>query len=114
MAPHNKPTAIKRLEGFRAHRPHNENEPQPDPAAPSCPTWLCPHAKSEWRRIVPQLHAMGVLTKIDRTMLETYCETYAKFNLRRSFYTSMALPTNSQSEMRMARSFPSLSSSGRR
>lgn len=44
---------------------------------PTCPTWLAPAAKLEWRRVVPELARLGLLTKLDRAALATYCAAYA-------------------------------------
>ena len=38
------------------------------------PSWMTPYAKTEWRYIVPQLDALGMLTGVDRATLVTYCE----------------------------------------
>ena len=46
-----KPTALKVLEGNPGKRPLNELEPKPKKQAPSCPSWLEPEAKKEWRRM---------------------------------------------------------------
>ncbi|MCM2390184.1 phage terminase small subunit P27 family [Streptomyces albipurpureus] len=49
------------------------------PGAPSAPTWLDTEAKAEWRRIVPELDRLGVLAKVDRAALTTYCAAWSKF-----------------------------------
>ena len=49
------------------------------PGAPSPPTWLDPEARAEWRRIVPDLDRLGVLAKVDRAALTTYCAAWSKF-----------------------------------
>jgi P27 family predicted phage terminase small subunit len=74
-----KPTALKLLEGNRGHRPINENEPQPTQGAPSCPLWLNSMAKTEWKRIVPELDAIGMLSVVDRVALTAYCQAYARW-----------------------------------
>ena len=80
-----KPTVLKVLEGNPGKRPLNINEPVPDPTRPACPSWLRKEAKREWMRITPQLHAMGVLTKIDREALAVYCQTHAKWKEAEEF-----------------------------
>lgn len=74
-----KPTHLKVLHG--TYRPDRapKNEPQPEPSTPSCPTWLHPEAKREWRRIVPHLEKLGLLTQVDRTALAAYCQLYARW-----------------------------------
>ncbi len=76
-SPRPKPTAIKKLEGNRGHRPLPKDEPQPDKTIPSCPSWLSSKAKKEWKRIVPELSRLGLLTIIDRTALACYCDAYS-------------------------------------
>lgn len=74
-----KPTALKVLEGNRGKRPLTRNEPKPTGKAPGCPTWLAPEGKAEWRRVVPELDRIGMLTRVDRAALTAYCETWATF-----------------------------------
>lgn len=42
------------------------------------PADLCPEAKAEWKRIVPDLDGKGLLAKVDRGVLVTYCDAVAK------------------------------------
>ena len=55
------------------------NEPEPKAEQPDMPKWLKTEAKREWKRIVPLLLAQGLLTKLDRTVLAIYCQTYAEY-----------------------------------
>jgi len=43
------------------------------------PTWLSREARAEWRRLVPELLKLGILARIDRAVLATYCETWADY-----------------------------------
>ena len=54
------PTAIKELEGNPGKRPLNTKEPKPAKKAPSCPKWLEPEAKKEWRRLAKQMEQFGL------------------------------------------------------
>ena len=72
-----KPTIIRALEGNPGHRPLNGNEPQPRPVAPKCPAHLDKEAKREWRRMVPILLRMGVLTEADGHALASLCLAYS-------------------------------------
>ncbi len=72
-----KPTKLRLLEGNRGRLKINPHEPQPDPTLPDCPPWIDAEARAEWGRVTPQLHAMGVLTKIDRADLIGYCMTFS-------------------------------------
>lgn len=40
---------------------------------PSCPSWLVPEAKAEWRRVVKYLMDAGLLAKANRAALTAYC-----------------------------------------
>src|SRR5574340_1643069 len=77
--PSPKPTKIKILEGNPGKRPINQREPQPSTERPTCPHWLDLEAKREWRRIVPELDAMGILGKIDRAALAGYCQNWSEW-----------------------------------
>lgn len=46
-------------------------------APPVMPDGLSEEAKREWRRIVPPLREMGVLSTIDRAVLVRYCTVWA-------------------------------------
>lgn len=41
--------------------------------APPVPKYLAPHAKAEWKRIMPQLIARRIITKADLAGVENYC-----------------------------------------
>ncbi|MFC3058817.1 phage terminase small subunit P27 family [Paenirhodobacter populi] len=41
--------------------------------APPAPAWLSSYAKTEWRRVMPQLIARRVVTKADLSGVENYC-----------------------------------------
>lgn len=41
--------------------------------APPVPKHLAPHAKAEWRRIMPQLIDRRIITKGDLAGVESYC-----------------------------------------
>lgn len=64
-------TGVKLLQG--THRPDRDGECQAEVGAPDAPEWLCDEAKEEWGRVVDELVLMGVLSKIDRSALTSYC-----------------------------------------
>lgn len=74
-----KPTALKKLEGNPGKRPLNVKEISPEPVSPTCPGWLLPEAKREWRRVYSQLLQLGLLSQIDRAALAGYCQAYARW-----------------------------------
>jgi P27 family predicted phage terminase small subunit len=54
-------------------------EPQPQPAALDAPDFLSAEAKAEWARIAPELGRLGLLTRLDVSMLAVYAESYAQW-----------------------------------
>jgi P27 family predicted phage terminase small subunit len=74
-----KPTRLKILYGNPGRRPLNHNEPTPGVATPRCPAHLCDEAKAEWKRISRELHALGLLARIDRAALAAYCQAWARW-----------------------------------
>lgn len=72
-----KPTALKIAAGNPGKRPLNRREPKRDGSAPSCPRWLDPEAKAEWRRIVPILVAQKVTSRVERASLAAYCMAWS-------------------------------------
>lgn len=72
------PTEVLKVRGsWRANL--NRNEPQPCKDVPRCPNWLNQQARKVWKQIVPQLNAMGVLTKIDCNTVARYCDCFARW-----------------------------------
>lgn len=73
-----KPAELHAIAGtLRADR--HGGRAKPRPGRPTCPAWLEPAAKSEWRRIVPELSRLGLLTRVDRACLAGYCQAWAEF-----------------------------------
>jgi P27 family predicted phage terminase small subunit len=68
-----KPTVIEIAEGRPGRRPINKREPQPRDRTPKCPDYLDARAKAEWRRLVPILRRMRVLTEADYLTLGNLC-----------------------------------------
>ena len=81
------PTAIKELEGNPGKRKLNDKEPKPEKKAPSCPKWLVPEAKKEWRRLAKKMELMGVLTEVDMAAFAGYCQAYARWKEAEEFIT---------------------------
>ena len=81
------PTAIKMLEGNPGKRPLNTKEPKPAKKAPSCPKWLEPEAKKEWRRLAKQMEQIGILTEVDMAAFAGYCQAYARWKEAEEFIT---------------------------
>lgn len=73
-----KPVELKVIEGNPGKR-RLVAPPKAPPSRPRCPSWLSDYAKTEWRRVVPVLDGLGLLTTIDRSTLAAYCESVATF-----------------------------------
>lgn len=76
-----KPTGLKVLNGNPGKRPINESEPQPTKPveAPKPPSFLSTYAKKEWKRIVPVLMKVNLLTEADYSALAAYCQCYDRW-----------------------------------
>jgi P27 family predicted phage terminase small subunit len=73
-----KPTAVRLAEGVRGHhRPINKHEPNPPAGAPDMPSHLDAIARKEWRRLVPVLLRMRVLTEADGNTLASLCMAHS-------------------------------------
>lgn len=72
-----KPTAIRVAQGNPGKRPLNFDEPRPLPVAPPCPRHLDADGRREWKRLVPVLLRMRVLTEADQHSLANLCQTYS-------------------------------------
>ena len=81
------PTALKVLECNPGKRPLNTAEPKPLQKAPSCPKWLEPEAKKEWRRLAKQMEQLGILTEVDMAAFAGYCQAYARWKEAEEFIT---------------------------
>lgn len=74
-----KPTHLKVIQGNPGKRALPKGEPKPLAGKPTCPSHLDAEAKREWRRMVRDLEAMGLLTKVDRAALALYCQAWARW-----------------------------------
>ena len=72
-----KPRHLKVLQGNPGKRPLPRASPKPRPSRVSCPEWLSPEAKAEWRRLAPELERLGLLTPLDRSAFAAYCQSFA-------------------------------------
>lgn len=74
-----KPTEIKKLEGNPGKRALNKKEPKPETAIPICPPHLKGAARTEWARITTELHALKIISRIDRAALAAYCQAWEDY-----------------------------------
>ena len=80
-----KPSALNELHGNPGHRRRNPREPKPRWDTPRCPAWLSPEAKTVWRRVVPELRHMRVLSFVDGDAVAAYCQTFARWKAAEEF-----------------------------
>ena len=76
-----KPTNVKKLEGNPGQRRLNDEEPVPDSSDDllNPPAWMDDFAKEEWRRLVPMLKRIGILTDADVGVMTAYCQAFSQF-----------------------------------
>lgn len=72
------PTAILRQRG--SHRANERpKEPTLVPGRPQCPQWLRGDARRAWKKLIPMLEAMGVLSRSDGNAIARYCDLLAQW-----------------------------------
>lgn len=72
------PTKIKKLKGTDQPCRILKNEINPAHITlPSPPDWLHDYAKDEWYIVTQELEALQILSKMDLSMLATYCHQIA-------------------------------------
>ena len=74
-----KPSHLKAITGNAGKRAANKREPKPRKGIPPCPGHLSLRAKAAWKRLGPELEAMGVLTVADGMALELLVSAYAEY-----------------------------------
>jgi len=69
------PTAIKLLNGNPGKRRINRREPKPEQLSADLdpPTWLTKEAAAVWRRAVPELRRLHLLSVLDLDAVGAYC-----------------------------------------
>ena len=75
--PKKTPTAVLKLRGsWRGDA--RKNEPKAT-GLPVCPEWLDAEAKTAWKRLVPQLIAIGCAASLDENALVRYCQLWSRW-----------------------------------
>lgn len=87
------PSKIIELRGGTkySHRPPRSNEPKPRVGLPPCPKHLNAEARKEWRRMSKELHDLGLLTKLDKTVFAIYCTSWATWKDACEKLTTMSM-----------------------
>jgi len=82
-----KPTALRVLQGNPGKIPLNPHEPHPKPAASNLqpPSFLRKDGLDAWKRLAPQLLAVGLLTEVDTDVFAAYCANYARWREAENF-----------------------------
>lgn len=73
-----KPVAAKVLAGNPGKRPGGRGRSGVESGLPDRPSDLADDAAAEWDRIVPVLHAAGLLSTVDRAALVAYCRAFGR------------------------------------
>jgi P27 family predicted phage terminase small subunit len=85
------PTHLRVLRGNPGQRRlHPEIEPDIAADIPEPPEFLMPVAKDEWRRIVVELHRLGLLTLVDERPFAAYCQAYGRWVAAEKLIARMA------------------------
>jgi len=75
-----KPVNLMEFEGNPGKRALNKNEPKFKGGA-TCPPWMLPEAKREWKRLSPELERLELLTVADQAAFAAYCHFWAVFGM---------------------------------
>jgi P27 family predicted phage terminase small subunit len=73
------PANILQLTGNPGHRKANKKEARPRPTPPPPPSWLTASGKAAWKRLLPELDRLGLLTLVDGDAFAAYCEAVSQF-----------------------------------
>lgn len=66
------------MEGVRGHhRPIDNAEPKPKKLKPHMPEWLDEAGRKQWRKTMPMLFRLGLVTEADGESLGAYCAAIA-------------------------------------
>lgn len=76
------PFVLRALRGNPGKRPMKP-EPQPEIAAdiPDPPSFITGYAADEWWRTAPELHRLGLLTRVDIPALAAYCHAFGQWRM---------------------------------
>lgn len=77
--PKPRPTHLKLVTGTLRTSRINRDEPKPTVSIPSPPAELSADALREWRRVSRLLANLGIISRIDRAILATYCQAYGRW-----------------------------------
>lgn len=110
-----KPTVLLELQGTARPDRHSgrAREPKPSKGFPAAPEWLQPEGKAEWDRIQVAYAECGIVTPLDRGMLTTYCQMWARYVASETAEPYVMLPASFISTMASVANKLGLDPSGR-
>ncbi len=73
------PTRLRVIQGNPGKRKISTAEPKPKTENPKCPEQLDDEAKREWRRVIRELAAARLISKLDRAALAAYCQSWSRW-----------------------------------
>lgn len=80
------PTALLQLRGSKlVNKDRREKEVKGPDGLPDKPEWLDEMGQKAWDFLVPLLHQMGVLTRIDGHALSRYCKLWSRWRQAEEF-----------------------------
>lgn len=86
------PTEIlKRRGSWLAPLREKQGEPVPPRGRPNCPKNLCLQAKRIWRKLIPLLDEMGVLSRVDERAIARYCQLTVAFYKASDFVNKVGI-----------------------
>ena len=75
-----KPTSAAILEARGSWRAASRvDPPQLESKIPDMPRWLSSKARDHWRRIIPSLAALRVISDLDANLIARYCDAWARW-----------------------------------
>src|SRR5262249_14258757 len=84
------PNVIRMLRGNPGKRRlRREIDPPREPEPPQPPAVLTGDAASEWHRVAPMLHLLGILRTVDHMPLAAYCTAFARWRAAESALAEM-------------------------
>jgi P27 family predicted phage terminase small subunit len=73
------PTVLKLIKGNPGRRPLNLDEAKPPVVIPEPPELLKGEALEEWQRITLLLADVGLIARLDRTVIAGYCKAWERW-----------------------------------
>ena len=107
-----KPRMLRILQGKPGHRRLNPAEPMPEAIAPPPPPPDLPEAARKlWVELAEQLCRAHMLSKLDLTLLQLFCETYGRYQQTSKFIQEngeMFTVTNAKGQVQIVRENPAV------